>query len=72
MKQQSTNSSHQSSQAGHNHQDKEKPVPPLPTAGKPLDGSQYQNIVEEQKYSGQRPTREEQQPHQGQAPERKH
>lgn len=39
-----------------------KPVPPLPTVGAPLDGSQFQNIVEEQTYSEQRPSREEQQP----------
>ena len=39
-----------------------KTVPPLPTVGAPLDGSQFQNIVEEQKYSEQRPSREEQRP----------
>lgn len=45
-----------------NNKGASKPVPPLPTVGHPLDGSQYQNIVEEQRYSEQRPSREEQQP----------
>jgi hypothetical protein len=31
-------------------------------AGKPLDGSQYLDIIEEQKYAEQRPTPEEQKP----------
>jgi hypothetical protein len=51
--------------AGHEDQNKravERPVPPLPTVGPPQDGRQFQNIVEEQDYSGQRPSREEQQP----------
>lgn len=42
--------------------DAKKPVPPLPTVGAPLDGSQYLNIIEEQVYSEQRPSREEQRP----------
>lgn len=50
------------SDAEHEKQDNGKSVPPLPTVGPPLDGSQFQNIVEEQKYSEQRPTREEQRP----------
>ncbi len=37
-------------------------IPPLPTVGAPLDGRQYQNIVDEQIYSEQRPTASEQQP----------
>lgn len=37
-------------------QDIKQPLPPLPTVGPPLDGSQYQNIVEEQKYSSQYPS----------------
>jgi hypothetical protein len=43
-------------------QEADKTVPPLPTVGPPLDGSQFQNIAEEQKYSEQRPSREEQRP----------
>ena len=34
----------------------------LPHVGKPLDGSQYRNIIEEQIYSELPPTPEEQQP----------
>lgn len=33
-----------------------------PYAGKPLDGSQYHDVVEEQVYAEQRPTPEEQRP----------
>ncbi|RZI39949.1 hypothetical protein EGT07_25975 [Herbaspirillum sp. HC18] len=33
-----------------------------PYAGKPLDGSQYVDVVEEQEYADQRPTAEEQRP----------
>lgn len=35
---------------------------PTPYAGKPLDGSQYIEVIEEQEYSEQRPTAEEQRP----------
>lgn len=35
---------------------------PLPYAGKPLDGSQYHDVIEEQEYAEQRPTPEEQKP----------
>jgi hypothetical protein len=60
VKQQSANVPHQE---GHEPSGKAtRPVPPLPTVGAPLDGSQYQNIVEEQKYSGQRPAPKEQRP----------
>ncbi|MGH8807379.1 MAG: hypothetical protein ACREX0_05825 [Noviherbaspirillum sp.] len=38
-----------------------KPAP-TPYAGKPLDGSQYIEVIEEQEYSEQRPTAEEQRP----------
>jgi hypothetical protein len=34
----------------------------LPHVGKPLDGSQYRNIIEEQIYSELPPTTEEQEP----------
>ena len=49
---------------GHDvHEGREDGKPaPLPTVGTALDGSQFQNIVEEQKYSEQRPGREEQHP----------
>ena len=33
-----------------------------PYAGKPLDGSQYIDVIEEQEYADQRPTAEEQRP----------
>ncbi len=33
-----------------------------PYAGKPLDGSQYVDVVEEQEYADRRPTPEEQKP----------
>lgn len=59
MKQQSADVPHQES---HEQSGKTTKPAPLPTVGAPLDGSQYQNIVEEQKYSGQRPRPEEQQP----------
>ena len=62
MKQQSAKMPHQAGQATHEGLAKKSPAPPLPTVGPPLDGRQYQNIVEEQKFSGQRPTREEQSP----------
>jgi hypothetical protein len=55
-------SAHARHRGGHEKHAKNKSVPPLPTVVAPLDGRQYQNIVEEQKYSEQRPTREEQQP----------
>lgn len=35
---------------------------PGPYAGKPLDGSQYHDVIDEQQYADQRPTPEEQQP----------
>lgn len=38
------------------------PCETLPHVGKPLDGSQYLNIIEEQIYSELPPTPEEQQP----------
>jgi hypothetical protein len=63
MKQQTGNMPGNTDQGGHEQHDVRQRVPPLPTVGPPLDGSQYQDIVEEQKYSEQRPTHEEQQPH---------
>lgn len=33
-----------------------------PYVGKPLDGSQYHDVIEEQEYAEQRPTAEEQRP----------
>ena len=62
MKQQSGNTPRKPDQAGHQGPADSHPVPPLPTVGTPLDGRQYQNIVEEQKYAEQRPTHEEQRP----------
>jgi hypothetical protein len=35
---------------------------PSPFAGRPLDGSQYLDVVEEQEYADRRPTAEEQRP----------
>lgn len=35
---------------------------PLPFAGKPLDGSQYHDVIEEQEYAERRPSPEEQAP----------
>lgn len=35
---------------------------PVPYVGRPLDGSQYVDVIEEQVYSEQRPTAEEQRP----------
>ncbi|OGB24819.1 MAG: hypothetical protein A3I66_02635 [Burkholderiales bacterium RIFCSPLOWO2_02_FULL_57_36] len=61
MKQQSANTPPETADGGPKKPSVNKPAP-LPTVGAPLDGSQFQNIVEEQKYSEQRPTREEQQP----------
>lgn len=43
-------------------QDQEVKTPPGPYAGRPLDGSQYLDVVEEQEYADRPPTREEQQP----------
>lgn len=37
-------------------------VPSSPFAGRPLDGSQYVDVVEEQEYADRRPTQEEQRP----------
>lgn len=62
MPKQSSNTRSGTNRDARKKQDMNKPVPPLPTVGHPLDGSQFQNIVEEQKYSEQRPSREEQQP----------
>jgi len=36
--------------------------PPGPYVGKPLDGSQYVDVVEEQEYADRPPSREEQEP----------
>lgn len=35
---------------------------PMPFAGKPLDGSQYHDVIEEQEYADRRPSPEEQTP----------
>lgn len=40
----------------------QKNVPDSPFAGRPLDGSQYIDVVEEQEYADRRPTAEEQRP----------
>lgn len=40
----------------------QKNVPAGPFAGRPLDGSQYIDVVEEQEYADRRPTAEEQRP----------
>lgn len=40
-------------------------APAVPYAGKPLDGSQYHDVIEEQIYSEQRPRPEEEQPRRG-------
>lgn len=40
----------------------QKNVPGGPFAGRPLDGSQYIDVVEEQEYADRRPTAEEQRP----------
>ncbi|HYC42864.1 MAG TPA: hypothetical protein VEB70_07740 [Noviherbaspirillum sp.] len=37
-------------------------IPVSPFAGRPLDGSQYIDVVEEQEYADRRPTAEEQRP----------
>lgn len=37
-------------------------VPASPFAGRPLDGSQYVDVVEEQEYADRRPSAEEQRP----------
>jgi hypothetical protein len=63
MKQQSENTRQGTDHGSHQAQDVRQPVPPLPTVGPPLDGRQYQDVVEEQKYAERRPSREEQQPH---------
>lgn len=36
--------------------------PPTGFAGKPLDGSQYVDVIEEQEYADRRPSAEEQKP----------
>lgn len=36
--------------------------PPSPFAGKPLDGSQYHDVIEEQQYAEKRPSPEEEKP----------
>ncbi len=38
------------------------PTPASPFAGRPMDGSQYVDVVEEQEYADRRPTAEEQRP----------
>lgn len=35
---------------------------PMPFAGRPLDGSQYHDVIEEQEYADRRPSPEEQTP----------
>ena len=40
----------------------QKNIPSSPFAGRPLDGSQYIDVVEEQEYADRRPTAEEQRP----------
>ncbi|MEC4723669.1 hypothetical protein RY831_31590 [Noviherbaspirillum sp. CPCC 100848] len=42
--------------------EQEMKTPPGPYVGRPLDGSQYIDVVEEQEYADRPPTREEQQP----------
>ena len=37
-------------------------TPASPFAGRPMDGSQYVDVVEEQEYADRRPTAEEQRP----------
>ncbi|HYD63492.1 MAG TPA: hypothetical protein VEC35_24265 [Noviherbaspirillum sp.] len=37
-------------------------TPPSPFAGRPMDGSQYVDVIEEQEYADRRPTAEEQRP----------
>ena len=37
-------------------------TPNSPFAGRPLDGSQYVEVIEEQEYADQRPSAEEQKP----------
>ena len=60
MKQQTATSSRA---ANKNAADETKvPAPHGPYAGRPLDGSQYLDVVEEQEYAERRPTPEEQRP----------
>jgi hypothetical protein len=40
----------------------EQKIIPSPYAGRPLDGSQYMDVIEEQEYADQRPSAEEQKP----------
>lgn len=42
--------------------DKQAGQPASPFAGKPLDGSQYIDVIEEQEYADRRPSPEEQKP----------
>ena len=43
--------------------DEKQPAPvKSPYAGKPLDGSQYRDVIEEQEYADRRPSPEEQKP----------
>lgn len=37
-------------------------IPVSPFAGRPMDGSQYLDVIEEQEYADRRPTPEEQRP----------
>lgn len=43
-------------------QPKQAVPPPPPFAGKPLDGSQYLDVIEEQQYAEKRSTPEEEKP----------
>ncbi len=45
-----------------NQENRRTAIPAGPYAGKPLDGSQYIDVVEEQEYADRRPTPEEQKP----------
>jgi len=45
-----------------NQPEQEMKAPPGPYVGRPLDGSQYLDVVEEQEYADRPPTQEEQRP----------
>jgi hypothetical protein len=47
---------------GGGHQPKSATPARSPYAGKPLDGSQYLDVIEEQEYAERRPTADEQKP----------
>ena len=55
MKHQGTDNTSANKEAARN-------VPLSPFAGRPLDGSQYLDVVEEQEYADRRPSAEEQRP----------